>query len=139
MIRAAVGEDTEAVGALVRQLGYERNGAHQLADICARSDHAVFVAVDSDRVVGFIHVCEVVNLESETFGEIRGLAVDEGCRGRGFGERLVAAAEEWTRGRKLFRIRVRSNVIRERARHFYERLGYNVTKSQNVFDKLFRQ
>jgi len=32
---------------------------------------------------------------------------------------------------------VRSNVIRERARHFYERLGYNVSKSQNVFDKLF--
>jgi hypothetical protein len=34
------------------------------------------------------------------------------------------------------RIRVRSNVARERTRKFYEKHGYVVTKTQNVFDKM---
>ena len=44
-------------------------------------------------------------------------------------------AEEWIRAQRLTRVRVRSSVIRDRARRFYERFGYAVTKAQNVFDK----
>jgi hypothetical protein len=35
------------------------------------------------------------------------------------------------------RVRVRSNIVRTDARRFYERLGYAVTKTQNVFDRKF--
>lgn len=125
---------------LVHQLGYastEQEAACRLAEIAAKTDHAVFVAAD-DRVIGFIHVSLVPNFEGDSFGEIRALSIDELQRGKRIGERLVRAAEEWVQSSGLRKMRVRSNVIRTRARKFYERLGYVVTKAQNVFDKAIR-
>ena len=136
MIRHAGAADAAAIADLVRQLGYastEDEVRARLEEMTA--EHAVFVA-SSDRVIGFIHVSVVPNFEGETFGEIRALSVDEKSRGNRVGEELVRAAEEWVRARGLKKIRVRSNVIRTRARQFYERLGYVVTKAQNVFDKV---
>jgi GNAT superfamily N-acetyltransferase len=125
---------TDAITELVRQLGYAEGG-RSLAAIVGRDDHAVFVWIDGERIVGFIHVCVMLSLESDSYAEIRALIVDEGKRGGGIGAKLVTAAEEWSRAQKLGRVRVRSNIIREGARRFYERLGYAVTKTQNVFDK----
>jgi hypothetical protein len=48
---------------------------------------------------------------------------------------LVERGEAWARQRGLAAIGVRSNIIRERAHIFYERLGYTVTKTQKVFRK----
>jgi GNAT superfamily N-acetyltransferase len=134
VIRRATDDDSDAVRDLARQLGYPHGGA-ALAGICARDDHAVFVAVEEGRVAGFVHVCVMLSLESDAYAEIRALVVDEAQRGRGLGEQLVRAAEEWSHARQLGKVRVRSNVIRERARRFYERIGYKVVKTQNVFDK----
>jgi len=63
--------------------------------------------------------------------------VAEAQRSGGVGAALVAAAEEWARVKLCARIRVRSNVVRERTHRFYERLGYRVVKSQKVFDKVW--
>lgn len=105
----------------------------RLAALLANTDHdAVLV---TDDLTGWIHVALVQSLESAPFAEIRGLVVDEAHRGRGIGQTLVAAAEDWARSRDVNRIRVRSNVKRERTHPFYERLGYATTKSQKVFDK----
>ena len=134
MVRRAKLDDGRAIAELARQLGYPGGGA-LLGDILSRDDHAIFVSIDSGRAIGCIHVCEVLSIESDAFGEIRALVVDEDHRGRGVGEELVRAAEEWTRLRNLAKLRVRSNVVRDAARRFYERLGYGVTKTQNVFDK----
>ena len=136
MIRRAQVSDEAAIVDLARQLGYP-DGGRQFAEIRSRADHAVFVAVESDRVAGFIHVCSMLSIDADPYGEIRALIVDEAHRGRRIGERLVSEAESWTRMQNLTRVRVRSNVIRDRARRFYERLGYAVTKAQNVFDKKF--
>src|SRR5579884_3200225 len=123
MIRCATASDGDAVRDLARQLGYPHGGG-ALAEICARDDHAVFVAVEEERVVGFVHVCVMLSLESDAYAEIRALVVDEALRGGGVGEQLVRAAEEWSRSRRTEKVRVRSNVVRHRARRFYERLGY---------------
>ncbi|HJT18093.1 MAG TPA: GNAT family N-acetyltransferase [Thermoanaerobaculia bacterium] len=135
MIRRATAHDADAVRDLARQLGYP-HGGNALEEICVRDDHAVFVAVEAERVAGFIHVSVMLSLESDTYAEIRALVVDEAERGRGLGEQLVRAAEEWSRSRRVEKVRVRSNVIRDHARRFYERLGYKVVKTQNVFDKI---
>ncbi|HEY6843120.1 MAG TPA: GNAT family N-acetyltransferase [Thermoanaerobaculia bacterium] len=106
-----------------------------MSEISARADHAVFVDTAGDSVTGFIHVCVMLSLEGDSYAEVRALVVDEAHRGGGAGPRLVAAAEQWARERQQDRVRVRSNVVRERARRFYERLGYAVVKTQNVLDR----
>ena len=135
-VRTATGDDAAALASLVVQLGYPSSTAdaeRRLAQLVDESGQ-ILVAVDGG-VVGFIHVRVGRSLEHDPRAEICGLAVDESHRSRGIGRELVEAAEEWARQRGLQRIRVRSNVKRERARTFYERHGYRVTKAQNVFDK----
>jgi GNAT superfamily N-acetyltransferase len=139
-IRTADPDDDAVVGKLVAQLGYAditiESSRRRLVQLLDKVDHAVFVAVTDGRiVVGFVHICVIETLEHEPRGEIRTLSVDEKHRSMGIGAQLVARAEEWARERRLVRVRVRSNVVRERARSFYERLGYRVSKTQNVFDK----
>lgn len=137
-IRVATLDDAPAIAGLVVQLGYAATVASartRLVRLLDRADHAVLVAVEANRAIGFIHVCVVETVENEPYAEIRGLVVDEAHRSRGVGRQLVAAAEQWTTERALQRVRVRSNVKRERTRKFYERDRYEVTKVQNVFDK----
>lgn len=157
MIRSARPEDCSVMADLLVQLGYPDATAddarRRLGGLLAGGDHAVFVeeaewstgfsrsnapaeAGAPSHLTGFIHVCVTLTLEHDPRGEIRTLVVDEKQRGAGAGARLVAAAEEWARERGLRKMRVRSNIKRERARRFYERLGYSVTKTQNVFDKV---
>ena len=96
----------------------------------------VFVAVDSEsRVVGWTHVVERFHLEDEPFVELAGLVVDESARSVGVGATLLRAAESWAREQGHDRLRVRSNVVRERAHCFYAREGYAERKRQIVFDK----
>ena len=137
-IRLAEGEDAGALAGLVVQLGYSGTAgdvARRLSLLAASEHDDVFVALDENRIAGFVHVCVVRTLENDEYAEIRGLIVDAASRGRGIGRTLVAKAEEWARERRVGRMRVRSNVTRERARAFYEREGYAVTKLSNVFDK----
>ena len=96
----------------------------------------VIVAERDGRVRGWIEVMIVESLATDPFAEIHTLIVDEEERGLGLGARLVAAAEAWAVERGLTRVRVRSNVARERTRRFYEKRGYTVTKTQYVFDKM---
>lgn len=139
LIRIADPDDAIPVAKLVAQLGYDditiEAARRRLVQILGRVDHIVYVAVSDRLVVGFIHISVIETLEHEPRGEIRVLSVDEEHRSAGIGAALVAKAEEWARQRRLQKVRVRSNIKRDRARVFYERLGYVVTKTQNVFDK----
>ncbi len=135
-VRAAEPRDIEAIAALAGELGYPSTPD----EIRARLRHlppdvnAIFVA-DDGQAIGWVHVAAQMSLESGAFAQIRGLIVAETHRGRGIGARLVAAAEEWARARNAPRMRVVSNVIRERTHVFYERNGYRVTKEQKAFEK----
>jgi GNAT superfamily N-acetyltransferase len=140
-IRIAQPDDAAGVANLVVQLGYDITidaARRRLVQIMDRVDHAAFVATNDNRIVGFIHAAVTESLEHEPRGEIRTLSVDEDHRSTGIGERLLEVIEGWAKQRRLQKIRVRSNVKRERARRFYERHGYEVVKSQNVFDKTLR-
>jgi GNAT superfamily N-acetyltransferase len=136
-IRPAAEGDIEALTALSGELGYAATrGATQrrLQSIRARGDQALFVARAEPRgVVGWVHVFEALRLESEPFAEIGGLVVGSESRGRGVGSALVRAAADWGAARQLASLRVRSNVVRQGARAFYLRLGFEISKSQAVF------
>ena len=109
--------------------------AVQLAEVAGHDDHALLVAETPGGLVGWIQVSLSRIFESPKSAEIAGLVVDETLRGEGLGPRLLRAAEDWARQRGCQRVRVRSNVVRERAHAFYVREGYEKIKVQQVFEK----
>ena len=140
MIRRAELRDAADIAELATQLGYPTDAAAMRprleAALSEPNIRDVLVAERGDRVRGWIEVAIVELLANDPFAEIHGLIVAERERGAGLGALLVAAAETWAAERGMKRMRVRSNVARDRTRTFYERHGYVVTKTSNVFDKV---
>ena len=138
-IRQATDADADRIAELTTQLGYPVYTATlgtRLADVRARSEDEVYVAVDeADRAVGWIHVSILALLEQGHLACINGLVVDEELRSRGIGAELVGVAEAWGRAHGATAIMVRSRSTRERAHRFYERNGYEEIKLSHVFSK----
>ena len=139
VIRQMQADDIAAVADLTSQLGYpatESEIKRRYDFIKDRWDARLLVAQHAERlVVGWVHVQATYLLEADPRAEIWGLVVSEAARGTGAGRALVEAAEDWAVRLGLEVIAVRSNVVRERAKGFYEHLGYAVTKTQTAFRK----
>ncbi|NQT24522.1 GNAT family N-acetyltransferase [candidate division KSB1 bacterium] len=121
------------------ELGYPCS-AHEIVErfshFLDREDHFVLVAADdSDIPVGWIHAFIAQRVETDAFVEIGGMVVSEEYHGAGIGTQLLGKAEEWAKSQKVRMIRVRSNIVRERAHDFYKRAGYKHTKKSHVFQK----
>jgi GNAT superfamily N-acetyltransferase len=138
-IRRAKNADAPQIAVLAGQLGYPSTMVQmrkRLHGIKPASQHAVFVAeLAKDGVIGWIHVSRQPLLEVEIRAEVNGLVVAEDQRSLGAGARLLAVAENWARKHGCKGMSVRSNVIRDRAHKFYERLGYEHYKTQKSFRK----
>ncbi len=138
-VRPMAARDAGQVAVLSGQLGYPsspREIERRLGGVSRRSDNAVLVAEALDgKVVGWAHVLGRDFLESDAYAELAGLVVDAAARRQGIGRALVSAAEAWALDRGYAAMRVRSNVTRVEARPFYERMGYAIVKSQNVYRK----
>ena len=137
-IRPTEIKDSIILTKLCTELGYPANDnqiSNRLKKLLKSSSDSVIVAVEKTEVVGWIHVFISLRLESDPFAEIGGLVISSEHRNKGIGKMLVNAAEKWTRERGLSKIRVRSRLERTDAHRFYERDGYVVIKSQNVFEK----
>lgn len=123
---------------LCKELGYparEDQVLKRLKKLLKSSSEAVRVAAEKTEVIGWIHVFISFRLESDPFPEIGGLVVSSKYRNKGIGKLLVKAAEKWAQEKGFTKIRVRSRIERSDAKRFYEREGYLVKKSQNVFEK----
>ena len=137
-IRPARPQDAERLAALSGELGYPMTAAEavqRLADLGSHGDHALLVAENGGRVAGWIQVSLPRIFETPKSAEIAGLVVDAAERGRGIGRRLVEAAVEWAGAQGCRAVRVRSNVIRERAHAFYVREGFREIKTQKVLER----
>jgi GNAT superfamily N-acetyltransferase len=139
--RPARAGDALAIAALAAELGYASSSGEmlsRLATLAGRTDHAVFVAESGGTVSGWIHASVEFHLESGEFGEVAGLVVAAGVRGKGIGSLLLAEAESWARAQGLGLLRIRSNIVRSEAHGFYRNRGYSLRKTQAVFDKPLR-
>ncbi|MEP6484370.1 MAG: GNAT family N-acetyltransferase [Rudaea sp.] len=138
-IRSAEQTDAAALASLSTQLGYPADAdtmQRRLHHVRANRIGEVFVAVNNaTRVVGWTHVVERFHLEDESFVELAGLVVDASARSAGVGAALLRKAETWAHEHGHAKLRVRSNVIRERTHGFYRREGYIEKKRQVVFEK----
>lgn len=137
-VRGARLEDAPALAALATELGYASTAAdlvQRLLAVQPLQDHTVLVAESGGVTVGWLHARICRQIESPDYAEIAGMVVTAARRSGGIGAALVAAAESWAQERGLQQIRVRSQLVRERAHRFYERLGYAETKRQINFVK----
>ena len=123
---------------LCAELGYpatEEQLDNRLKKLFKSDSDIIYVAVLNTELLGWIHLFGTLRLESDPFAEIGGLVVSSEHRSKGIGAMLVLTAEKWAIENGFSKIRVRSRIERTDARRFYERGGYTVKKSQNVFEK----
>jgi GNAT superfamily N-acetyltransferase len=137
-VRMARADDAWRIAQLSAELGYPADCAEiaeRLHRLAASAADAVLVAEADALVVGWAHVCQALSVEYPPLAELRGLVVDATLRSRGIGAALLGASERWAVARGLQELRVRSQVVRERAHRFYLDRGYTERKRQVVFVK----
>ena len=137
-IREAQPQDYARIAELAGQLTYpsSRDEIAKRFDGMRRSEeNAVFVALLGAEIAGWVTVFVYRVVEADARAEISGLVVDEHYRSQRIGMHLLARAERWAREKGCRAIGLRSNVIRDRAHAFYERLGYRHVKTQKSFRK----
>lgn len=137
--------DLESVLELAAQLGYPgelSNFQRRFMMMSQSRDHVLLVARMSgasegvSAVVGWIHVGkEMSSLLGNDNADVGALVVDSKVRGRGIGAKLLEAGEKWAQSKNWSLVRVRSNVKRTDAHRFYERNGYTLKKSWNLYTK----
>lgn len=138
-IRAVAIGDAAALAALSGQLGYPADPqaiAGRLARTAAGDVGKGWVAVDAaGSVCGFARALPQHFIVEDPFVELAALVVAEASRGQGVGAALLRTVEAWARQQGFACVRVRSNVVRARAHHFYLREGYAEFKRQAVFGR----
>ncbi len=139
-LRTAQPADAAEISRLSAQLGYPapvEAFQDRLRKLLASPQHAVFVAEAGDGgLVGFIAVEQRLIIEYGERAEIAALVVDAQARRGGIGRALVARAERWAAGLGLRDLVVRSNAARVESHPFYEGLGYERIKTQQVYRKV---
>ena len=136
-IRVADLKDAEPINKLSIQLGYAATGEQiqtRLKEILSHHDNCVFVAVENENIVGWVHGFYSLRIESASFVEIGGLVVDKNYQRKGVGQMLVKKVIEWSQTKRVDKIRVRCNTIRKEAHIFYKAIGFLETKEQKIFD-----
>lgn len=137
-IREATADDASAIQEIsTNDLGYpcqKKLVQYRLEHLdCSRE--RVFVAVDEQKVIGFIQA-EVYNLLYQPSSiNVLGLAVAQAYRGYGAGRLLMEKAEQWAKQQNINKVRLNSASQRENAHQFYQHLGYKNTKTQKRFTK----
>lgn len=137
-IRNAEIKDSESIAELSNQLGYESDNntiQKRLTGILDNNDNCVFVALENEKIIGWIHGFYSRRVESDPFIEIGGLVVDENYRKNGIGKILVEKIIKWSDSKKCKKLRVRCNIIRKEAHIFYQKIGFKINKEQKVFDR----
>ena len=139
MIRAACEADASFVAGLVSSLleygspawkGSERLGpgfAEALASAVRAQDSrsTVLIAESAHGTrLGFISLAVREDVTGVERGHVRDLAVIEDARQMGVGSALMKAGEAWARERRLPVLSLDVWATNERARAFYESLGY---------------
>ena len=138
-VRATRPADAEQLAILCGQLGYPASAEQvrsRLDRIQQDETNAVLVAEGADgQVLGWVQVYVRPLVVDDLNAELGGLVVDERNRSQGVGRQLMEEAEVWARAHGCEAVNVRSNVIRERAHHFYEAIGYRRIKTQVTLRK----
>ena len=129
-IRLCRAEDFEAVVPLLCQLWpgkpLDTLALRVVFDKALASDAQIYLCVtEGSRVIGFGSLTFKNNLWHEgSVGNVDELVVDEKCRGKGVGAKLLASLIDLARERGCRRVELDSAHHRKEAHRFYERQGF---------------
>ena len=138
-LRPAATADAPEIARLSEEWGYPTSpdtvaaGLARLAAVGGRE--LVLVAEGEGGLVGWLHIGTDTPLTTAPRAHLHGLVVDARSRRQGVGRALVAAAESWAVGQGLGAVILRSRTTREESHHFYPELGYQLVKTQRVYQK----
>lgn len=139
IIRNAEKEDSDCLVFLCEQLGYLTSSQKlklHLKKILKDDEHVVYVAqLSNGEIVGWIHAYIYKLFYADLMVEIGGIVVDKSSRKKGIGKELIRYVENWGKEKGCYAVSLRSNVIREDAHVFYQKLGYENVKKQFTFRK----
>ena len=128
--------DSNSIVKLSNELGYTISLTEVdflIESIINAKKQWAFVALKSNKIVGFVHAFYALRLTTPAFIEIGGLIVSENERAQGIGQMLVEHVEQ-NLDHNL-KIRIRCNMERKDAHRFYANLNYQKQKEQIVFVK----
>jgi N-acetylglutamate synthase-like GNAT family acetyltransferase len=133
-IRIATFADSVAINLLSTHLGYGKTAQNiadlRLKQVLASINDQVYVYQQDNIVIGWLHLFKAHRIASSTFYEIAGLVVAPVARNKGVARELIAFA---AKSLSNIELRVRCNSQREYAHKFYEKIGFEHTKTQYVF------
>ena len=138
IIRDARPADIARVRRLIGQLADAPDEAEfraRFERVSAESGHRIIVAEMESEVVGVLHVFERPALEKPCEAVVQALVVDGKRRRGGIGEALMRVAEAWAASRKLASTALYTRIDRDRARMFYERIGYRLKATSHLMGR----
>jgi GNAT superfamily N-acetyltransferase len=124
MVRRLIGQLADAPDEVEFRARFER--------VAATPGHRIIVAEMDSEIVGVLHVFERPALEKACEAVVQALVVDGERRGTGIGEALMREAEAWAASRKLASTALYTRIDRDRARMFYERIGYRLKATSHL-------
>ncbi|WP_164998144.1 GNAT family N-acetyltransferase [Neobittarella massiliensis] len=138
-VRAAQRRDAAELAALNRAFNGATGtcGADEMAALLEEPAEQVLVAVVDGAVAGFIcgHVWRSI-CYSDIQGEIKELYIGSDYRRLGLGQRLMAAMEQYLRGRGVRAVTLFTGLQNTAAQAFYERCGYTDQQQMEYEKKL---
>ncbi len=137
LIRPMARTDAEAVAELAGELGYPCTAVEIGArlEMVKKTDLLLVAVTSSDQPRGFIQANRTCVIEAGSWVEIVGLVVSSKVRRGGIGRRLIAEVERWAARVGAERLVVRSNTRRDESHRFYPAMGYEMVKTQAVYQK----
>ena len=127
LTRRPISTDVAAIKALIDLYVPEGTLLPRSEEFIAAHADDFIVAVDEGRVVGCVHLDEY----APSLAEIRSLAVDPSCQGKGIGVTLVAAAERLARMRGFTTVFAVSNNLA-----FFRARGFELERMRTVGGRL---
>ena len=137
-IRKAEITDVDVIQTLSVQLGYSpsrENLLYGLEVLLSHPDYEIVVIEDGAKVAGWMSLQIRYRIEDVPFLQVIGIVTDEAVRGKGFGKRLLAYAEEASAKKKLPFVGLYSSQRRKEAHAFYRAQGYSAEKESVFFVK----
>ncbi len=139
IIRDIQPDDIPTVRHLIGQLAdvvEEAEFRNRFERVSAASGHRIIVAEVDRQVVGVLHVFERPALEKPCEAVVQALVVDRDRRGAGIGEALMREAEAWALRRNLAATALYTRIDRDKARAFYERIGYRLKATSHLMTRI---